>query len=197
MSKLKKLLFIYSAILAIFISASGISNVRNIDSALFQLAFLPVPLYFVGSFFGYLIQLKRQKGKESLPLGAGFSLGKGRVMFIIIIFLVLLATSTRRILTSAENPPETEQKREGINIKDYIKEKPKKFVVIKADDASSEINVREEPSTASEILDKVTPEEEYEYKSENEDWFEIVLDEEKTGWIHKDYASIVEENTEE
>jgi uncharacterized protein YgiM (DUF1202 family) len=129
-------------------------------------------------------------------LGSGFSLGKGRVVFVVILFLSLLATGARRILTNRNNPPETETQREGINIKEYIVEEPKKFVLIKADDASIEINVREEPSTASKILGKVVVDEQYEYVSENDIWFEIIFDEELTGWVHKDYAIIAEESNE-
>jgi uncharacterized protein YgiM (DUF1202 family) len=88
-----------------------------------------------------------------------------------------------------------ELQREGININEYIVENPKKFVLIRADDASFEINVREEPSTASEILGKVEVDKEYEYISEDEVWFEIVFDEELTGWVHKDYAIMAEENS--
>jgi len=192
----QKIFFVYCAILALFISISGILNIKGIETALFQLAFLPVPIYFLVSIGRYLIQNKKQKkkkGKVDLPLGSGFSLGKGRLTFVIILFLVLFATSAHRILTNINNPPETEGQREGINIKEYIIE-PKKFVLIKADDASSEINVREESSTASKILGKVNVGEQYEYVSENEIWFEIVFNEESTGWVHKDYAIMAEES---
>lgn len=195
----QKIFFVYCAILALFISISGIINIKSIETALFQLAFLPVPIYFLISIVRYLIQNKKQKKKKDkggLPLGSGFTLGKGRITFVVIIFLLLLATSGRRILTNRNNPPEVETQREGINIKEYIVEEPKKFVLIKADDASSEINVREKPSTASNILGKATVGEQYEYISENEIWFEIVFDEELTGWVHKDYAIIAEESNE-
>lgn len=195
----QKIFFVYCAILALFISISGILNIKTTETALFQLAFLPVPIYFLASIGRYLIQNRKQKKKKDkvdLPLGSGFSLGKGRVVFVVIIFLILLAMSARRILTNRNNPPETEIQREGINIKEYIVEEPKKFVLIKADDASIEINVREEPSTASSILGKAPIDEQYEYVSENETWFEIVFDEELTGWVHKDYAIMAEESDE-
>lgn len=195
----QKIFFVYCAILALFISISGILNIKGIETALFQLAFLPVPIYFLASIGRYLIQNNKQgkkKDKTDLPLGTGFSLGKGRLTFVIILFLILLATSARRILTNTINPPEVENQREGINIKEYIVEQPKKFVLIKTDDASSEINVREESSTASKILGKVTVGEQYEYVSENETWFKIVFDEKLTGWVHKDYAVMAEENNE-
>jgi len=195
----QKIFFIYCAILALFISISGILNAKSIETVLFQLAFLPVPIYFLASVVRYLIQNKKQKTKKDkrdLPLGSGFSLGKGRVVFVVIIFLLLLATSARRVLINNNNPPETETQKEGVNIKEYIVEEPKKFVLIKSDDASFEINVREKPSTASKILGKVTVDKQYEYVSENEIWFEIVFDEELMGWIHKDYAMMAEENVE-
>ncbi|MBU0572679.1 SH3 domain-containing protein [Patescibacteria group bacterium] len=196
----QKIFFVYCAILALFISISGILNITSIETALLQLVFLPVPIYFLVSIGRYLIQnknRKKTKNKEGLPLGSGFSLGKGRVVFVVIIFLLLLATSARRILTTNKTPAEAEPQKEGVNINEYIVEEPKKFVLIRSDDASSEINVREESSTASEILGKVVVNEKYEYVSENENWFEIVFDEELTGWVHKDYAIIAEENNED
>lgn len=195
----QKIFFVYCAILALFISISGILNINGIETALFQLAFLPVPIYFLASIGKYIIQNRKQKkkkGEKDLPLGSGFSLSSGRITFIIILFLLLLATSARRILTNNNNPPEAENQREGININEYIVENPKKFVLIKSDDASSEINVREESSTASKILGKVEVDKEYEYVSENETWFEINFDEELSGWVHKDYAIMAEESNE-
>ena len=195
----QKIFFVYCAILALFISISGILNIKSIETALFQLAFLPVPIYFLASVGRYIIQNRKQKkkkGKKNLPLGSGFSLGSGRITFIVIVFLILLAMSARRILTINNAPSETETQKEGVNINEYIIEDTKKFVLIKADDASFEINVREKPSTTSEILGKVEVDKEYEYVSENEIWFEIVFDEELTGWVHKDYAIMAEENSE-
>ncbi len=195
----QKIFFVYCAILALFISISGIINIKTMETALFQLAFLPVPIYFLVSIGRYLIQNKKQKkkkDKENLPLGSGFSLEKGRIVFVIILFLLLLAIGARRILTNDSSPTAVETQREGININEYIVEQPKKFVLIKSDDASSEINVREESSTTSNILGKVTVGEQYEYVSESETWFEIIFDEELTGWVHKDYAIMAEEYNE-
>ncbi len=195
----QKIFFVYCAILALFISISGILNISGIETALFQLAFLPVPIYFLASIGRYIIQNRKQKkkkGEKDLPLGSGFSLSSGRITFIIILFLLLLATSARRILTNNNNPPKAENQREGININEYIVENPKKFVLIKSDDASSEINIREESSTASKILGKVEVNKEYEYVSENKAWFEIIFDEELSGWVHKDYAIMAEESNE-
>ena len=195
----QKIFFVYCAILALFISISGILNITTIESALFQLVFLPVPLYFLGSIIRYLIQgrkQKKKKDKKNLPLGSGFSLGKGRGVLVVIIFLFLVAISAKRILTINNTPTEAEPEREGVNINEYIIKEPQKFVIIKSDDASSEINVREESSTTSKILGKVVVDEKYEYVSENENWFEIIFDKELTGWVYKDYATMAEENSE-
>jgi len=193
----QKIFFVYCAILALFISTSGILNITGIETALFQLVFLPVPIYFLVSIIKYLIQNKKRKktkNKKDIPLGSGFSLGKGRVVFVVVLFLLLLATSARRILTTNNTPAEAEPQREGVNISEYIVEDSKKFVLIVSEDASSEINVRKKSSTASEILGKVSVDEQYEYVSENEGWFEIIFEEEVTGWVHKDYAIMAEEN---
>ena len=194
----QKIFFVYCTILALFISISGILNITGIETALFQLVFLPVPLYFLVSIIRYLIQSKKQKkkkDKKGLPLGSGFSLGKGRVVFVVILFLLLLATSARKILTTDNTPSEPEPQKEGVNINEYIVKEAEKFVLVISEDASSEINVRKESSTASDILGKVIVDEKYKYVSENEDWFEIVFDEELTGWVYKDYAIMAEENS--
>lgn len=65
-------------------------------------------------------------------------------------------------------------------------------IVVILDTPTGFLRVREEASTTASEIAQVEPEEEYVLlaTSEDEDWYEIQLDEEETGWISADYAEL-------
>jgi hypothetical protein len=68
-------------------------------------------------------------------------------------------------------------------------EEPKPTVTIQETETGS-LNVREGASTATPVIARVAPGEEYELLEENEagDWYKIQVDEETAGWIAARYA---------
>lgn len=59
------------------------------------------------------------------------------------------------------------------------------------------LNVRDEASTAGEIIGRIYPGEEYEYTDEDVGWYAIIFgDEAKNGWIYGGYVKIIETKTE-
>lgn len=54
------------------------------------------------------------------------------------------------------------------------------------------LNVRSTPSTSGEIVSKVYPEESFEYVTEENGWYQIVLKDGAKGWIINTYAKVIE-----
>jgi hypothetical protein len=71
---------------------------------------------------------------------------------------------------------------------------PKETVTILETETGS-LNVREEDSTATPVVARIAPGEEYELLEENEagDWYKIQVDDETSGWIAARYATKNEE----
>lgn len=55
------------------------------------------------------------------------------------------------------------------------------------------LNVREEPATNSKIMERVNSGKEYEYINKENNWYEIVLGEDRTGWVSGDYVEEIED----
>lgn len=53
------------------------------------------------------------------------------------------------------------------------------------------LNVRKSPDINSEIIFKVLPKEEYEFTNVEKDWYKIITNESKSGWINKNYIEIM------
>ncbi len=50
------------------------------------------------------------------------------------------------------------------------------------------VNVRSEPSRAGEIIEKVTPGQVFVYNDMRDGWYEIILNDQRKGWISGDYV---------
>lgn len=53
------------------------------------------------------------------------------------------------------------------------------------------VNVREQPTTNSAVVARVVPGEEYVFTETKEDWYHIIVNDSKEGWVRNDYASPV------
>jgi len=86
----KKLFFYYCALFAFLIIVSGIAlNIKS-ESWLFQLIFLPVPLYFVILFISRIGKKQKNNGQSS-PSAVGF-------VTILFIFIILLSLGVYRVI---------------------------------------------------------------------------------------------------
>lgn len=59
------------------------------------------------------------------------------------------------------------------------------------------LNVRDDASLQGEIIDKVTPGDQYEYTETKNGWYKIILDGEETGWVVGDYVEEVSADKKE
>jgi uncharacterized protein YgiM (DUF1202 family) len=65
-------------------------------------------------------------------------------------------------------------------------EKPKIYITI--DSKGSEfVNIRSQPSTASEIVGQAEHDDEYELMEKERGWYKVYLEEESLGWIFGEY----------
>ena len=53
------------------------------------------------------------------------------------------------------------------------------------------LNVRDNPNLTGDILLKVYPDDIYEYKSEQDGWYEIILPSADTGWVFGNYVELI------
>lgn len=79
------------------------------------------------------------------------------------------------------------------DVEDEISKNEEELVVI-LDTPTGFLRVREEASTSSLEITQVEPGEEYLLLNSQEDWYEIQIDEETSGWVSSQYAEIKEQN---
>jgi hypothetical protein len=72
-----------------------------------------------------------------------------------------------------------------------VPDPPKPFIIIE-DTPTGFLRVRMEPSTTATEAGRVNPGEKYTILEEDNGWYEIEYDEEKTGWVSGQYAEKVE-----
>ncbi len=59
------------------------------------------------------------------------------------------------------------------------------------------LNVRSEPSKAGSVVAKVYPTEEYEYAEKRDGWYNILLENDKKGWVIGEYVELVQSGLKE
>lgn len=92
-----------------------------------------------------------------------------------------------QVLGTQEKPKETAQ----TPVKDDLEETSKVILTVKTEDASSYVNMRQEPSTDSVKIGKAYDGDKFEFVSKQEGWYEVRLGDRLTGFISEDY--LVEE----
>jgi uncharacterized protein YgiM (DUF1202 family) len=70
----------------------------------------------------------------------------------------------------------------------------KKIVIIKITDGEESVNIRERPTTKSEILTKAYDGDSFEFITKEEDWYQIKLEESSTAFVSDKYAFLEGEN---
>lgn len=81
---------------------------------------------------------------------------------------------------------------EVLNLEEIEAQKNESNRIVIAETGIGYLNVRESYSTNSKIVGKANSNEEYRFISQNEGWYEIVLDENLSGWVSGDYVEEVE-----
>jgi len=102
---------------------------------------------------------------------------------------VLSAEGEREVLRQAQD--EVEEVEEEVEIEIEREEvEVKKMVIIKVDDESDRVNIRQKPTTASEKVGQAKNGDSFELVSVDSDWYEIKLDDNLTGYISTELAQI-------
>jgi hypothetical protein len=179
----KKILFYYCTLFSITVAVSGIILNLNSERLVFQLVFLPVPLFFITLLVS---ELKRKntntEGSRTNPIG---------VATVLILFLLLFGIGFYNAFTARPIQKVTTEKKQTSQITTPTPTIPKeRILIVKTDFESSMVNIREEASKSAKIVAKIQSGKNFTILSEEEGWYKIQLNKEETGWINKELVEI-------
>ena len=177
-------------VLALFISISGIIMVQSLEGTIIQIMFLPITIYFVISSIKQLFY----KGHSS----PNITLKSSKSFFItaVLVFFLLMFLGVRSI---AESDKKTEENTttialdsadDAIIIKTSDDSQIEKIIVIKADNPKSVISIRKTPNELSPINYQAKVGEEFEYLTNEGEWYEIKISETETGWLKEEFIEV-------
>lgn len=186
---LARFFLIAATILAVLISVSGTLSISSSQDLIFQVMFLPVALFFVFEFIQVFFISKRNLSETLIEGKKGLLIG----IFVIILFAYL--TKTLNIINKKKEKDPTPQVQTEMSLPQKTEEnKPKeentKFITITTKNPQTLVNVRKDPTTNSEIIQKVKRDETYPLIATEKDWYQIKLDENNYGWVFKDYVKL-------
>lgn len=205
---LGKILFYYCFLFTLFITISGVLNSTSPNMILMQAFFLPVLGYFIFNFI-YQILHKNKPTTSSIKSLPRKRKKKGFVIATLIL-LLLISTSVYSITNKKANlsPPspslnQTED-REVLSATNSaspkntptasqsasISKATNGFLMIKTDSDSIRVNIRRNATSSAEILEKTIGGTTYKFIDKQKDWYEIILKNNKTGFVHKDFVNI-------
>lgn len=171
-----KILFYYSLIASLLITASVLFAYKSTGPAIFAFLFLPVAAYFVIDFFNKL------RG-----IGDGdASFKKSDLVFIGLIFLVLLGLGVGNII-SAKPEAEKFPSPSPIIFKSEPTEGPKPTILVSINDGSPSINIREKPTIYSERLGEAKDGDTFVFISKENGWYKIQFNDTE-GYISNKYV---------
>lgn len=131
---------------------------------------------------------------HAVPAPASLAKQKPRVPELILASIILLTLSTYSVTKIQATNQSTQLASTPIEtpIPDVLGEEIKtvKYAVIKIDDSSPFVNIRQEAGTDSPKIGKVYDEEIYELLSENDQWYKVKLNDGTSGYISVQYAEI-------
>jgi len=179
---MKKIVFYYSFILALFITISGIITSKNTTSLLFQLLFIPITIYFT---YSVIVQFIDKKSKPVLSN----AFNRGALFFGILLFLLLIISSIMRVakkpqIKTQKNPPSFKE----IKISPRPKQNTSSYIRVKDEYKTDIINVRQSSSSASKIVGILNTKEKYQTISKKNQWFEIVFKEGLNGFVNERFV---------
>lgn len=186
---LPKILFYYSAAVSLFIAISTVLTSQTGAPVVFVTLFLPVVGYFIVEFFKHLRTGVKGNGQES---DLYVKIGTPETIFLTFIFVILVGVSVKNILTQK---PETEksfsisnQPQLVIPKKSTPEPKTRRMLTIKITDGSESVNIRSSPSLYSDKVGTAGNGKAYEYTEKKGEWYEIILEEGKVGYISFKYV---------
>ncbi|KKP72163.1 MAG: hypothetical protein UR68_C0020G0018 [Candidatus Roizmanbacteria bacterium GW2011_GWA2_35_19] len=177
---MKKFLFYYCLIIALFISISGILSSQNTSQLLLQLVFLPVTIYFC---YAALVQFIDKKAS----LFPSSSTNITAIIITTVFFLLLFFISIKSVSKNTMSV-----KKSSTKISSVPSPKPimLSYVVLKKEYLNDKINIRKEASSTSEIIGTMDKEKQYQFISKSGLWFKISLNTEKPGFVNDKFVEI-------
>lgn len=199
-----KLFLFYSAILAVFITVSGLLTLKDVNGALFQLAFLPVTLFFLWAVVKEIVNVFKKDKKKTTDYAVSLGGKKTEIVLGVLVFAFLTGLAAKNIFlnksttseqkngTIVNSQPELTDKSQGIVFDKNATESAKKaqIVVIKITDGSSSVNLREGPSTTTKIVSTAKDGDTFDFEEEISGWYKIKLEDQSIAYITSNYAEI-------
>lgn len=188
------LLFYYSLIASILITASAALTSKEAGPFIFVLLFLPVTAYFLVEFFRDVRQIFSPKNKEDAEIIS--HPGKGDFIIISAIFIILLTIGVGNILAKSHvvNSTPAPHPNPSPNPSPLIFKttKPKTTLTIKIVDGSPVVNIRQKPTVYSDKVAEAKNGDSFEYTNLTNGWYQINLSDGTIGYISTKYVSLVE-----
>lgn len=182
---MSKLFVLFCTLLALFISVSGFAGAQNLNDFLPHIFFLPVTIYLVSSSVWIIFH-----PKESEPFSQGQK--KAGLIISLILFISLLTIGIRAMNIR----PTTQKTNTGIlQPAEIIAPTPTPtltppMVTVKDTNLELLVNIRDKPSSASELISKVQVGQSFPLIQVKGLWIQISLDSTTSGWISSKYATI-------
>ncbi len=176
---MKKILFYYCFILALFISISGIIASQNTVTLMFQLLFIPITLYFAYSVF---IQFFDKKNK---PITSSV-MNRGALFITLVLFVLLLVTSIMRVV---KKPQQEVKKSPSISISPNPRAVITPYLMVKSNYQKDIINVRQSPNSTSKIIGVLDTKKKYQIVSRKNQWFEILFENGIKGFVNEKFIT--------
>jgi len=169
----QKILNLYAALFALVLFGSGFINLESSNQLIFQALFAPVLIYLI-------YKLIRPSPKL---------LTANRLILAIVGLIVIIVVGMVS-LPKTQNASSNRYSSQAIvaNGKEKIQENQLEIML---DDSNSFLNIKNEPSKTAESVGQALPGEIYSYTEELEEWYKILLENDESGWIHGDYASLI------
>jgi len=179
--------FSYCTFLAVLIAASGITTAVQTKAMPAVLLFLPVPLYFLFRIAASIRAPKRSTLYQETGSGKTGIWGIA-VVFVALVSIGLFSVSrshNKQTTLPAEQPTPTREERP--------KPSPtlQTTIMITTKDNTT-INIRKQPSQTADIIGKAKANQTFILVSQQDQWYQVKLENEDTGWIHQSLATIQE-----
>lgn len=180
-----QLLLYFCTLLAVFITISGIVIAKTMEGFLLQLLFFPITLFLVKSSFDQIFRKKPTAPNITMKRSKSFFL-TSTIVFFLLMFIGIRSVARSQSIDEENITTIEVEKADNSTVVETIKNNESHILVIKADNPRAIINIRETPSEISPIINQARVGQEFEFLSTKDDWYEIKIDDEKTGWIKAD-----------
>ncbi len=172
-----KLFLIYCTLLAVFISVSGLVNLRSTSELPVHLVFLPVPIYLISTLAK---QFKRSRVAPEI------SLTQKKTSLAILLISLLLLTYNGYISIQKNQPA---PKPLIIHATPPSPTPTLPTLLLTHPKPPALINIRKDPTTKSEIITKLMSGTQLEYIEHTNSWYKVIINASTSGWLSETYAT--------